>query len=237
MVLSFASAQAQTAPKKQPAPRTKDGKPDLSGIYWAPGSRTESPTGSADSIFAANIARNLKPGDLVMQPWGEKLYKERQANKGKDDPEKFCLPSGVPRTNSLPYKIVQTPTVVLIMYEGNIHTYRQVFLDKKEHSDDLDPTWYGESIGHWDGDTLVVDTVGFNDRTWLDAAGHPHSEQLHVTERYARPEQGRLEIEVTVDDPKAYTKPFTVKEASALAENRELREYVCSDSRPKQKKK
>jgi len=222
------AAPDKRATPKQPAPRAKDGHVDLSGVYWAPGSRGESP---ANGGFSINIAQDMKPADVPFQPWAKKLYDERVSSKGKDDPEGYCLPSGVPRTNPYPYKIVQTPTLVLIMYEGNIHSYRQVFLDKKTHSDDLDPSWFGESIGHWEGDTLVVDTTGMNDRTWLDGNGHPHSDALHVIERYSRPEMGRLVIDITIDDPKAYTKPWTVHESSALAVDSELHEYVCTESK------
>jgi hypothetical protein len=218
------------ATPKQPAPRTRDGKPDLSGVWWAPGSRGESPTNSIFGGFSINIAQNMKPEDVPFQPWAKKLYEERMASEGKDDPEGYCLPSGVPRTNPYPYKIIQTPGVAIVLYEGNIHSFRQVFLDKKTHSADLDPTWFGESIGHWEGDTLVVDTTGLNDKTWLDGNGHPHSDALHVIERYSRPEMGRLVIDITIDDPKAYTKPWTVHESSTLAVDWELHEYICNEN-------
>jgi hypothetical protein len=153
-----------------PTPRTADGKPDLSGVWAAAG-------------YTANIAKDMKPGELPMTPWAEALYKERQATNGKDDPEARCLPTGVPRRDPYPFKIVQTPSLVVIMFEGNVHSYRQIFLDGRGHPKNLDKNWWGDSIGHWEGDALVVDTVGLNDRTWLDLAGHPHSDQLHVTER------------------------------------------------------
>jgi hypothetical protein len=135
----------------------------------------------------------------------EALYKERRANLSKDDPGGHCLPAGVPRISPFPYKIVQTPTLVVILDEGNVHSYRQFFLDGRGHPKDPDPLWMGDSIAKWDGDTLVVDTIGFNDKTWLNGQGLPHSDQLHVIERYRRLDAGRLEIEITLEDPKAFT--------------------------------
>jgi hypothetical protein len=107
-------------------------------------------------------------------------------------------------------KFLQQPNLFVILFEGNIHSYRQIFLDRKEHPKELNPSWYGDSIGRWDGDTLVVDTVGFNDRTWFDFAGHPHTEQLHTIERFRRMDLGMIEYNVTIEDPGAYTKPFTL---------------------------
>jgi hypothetical protein len=212
-----------------PTPRTADGKPDLSGVYYAPGSRAESKTGSIYGGYSLNIAKDLPPDGVPFQPWAKKLYEHRLTTQGQEDPEGYCLPSGVPRTNPYPWKIVQTPHLVVILYEGNIHSYRQIFLDRKTHPKDLDPTWFGDSIGQWEGDTLVVDTVGFNDKTWLDGHGHPHTDALHVIERYSRPVRGRIVDQITIDDPKAYTKPWTVIEKSQLA-GVELHEYICNEN-------
>ena len=140
-----------------------------------------------------------------MLPWAEEVVKNRQS---KEDPEANCLPSGIPRGSPYPWRIVQTPTHYFILFEGNIHSFRQIFMNGK-HPDDPDPTWYGHSIGHWEGNTLVVDTVGFNDKFWFDYKGHPHTEKLHTIERYTRTDLGHMSIEVTIDDPGAYTKPFT----------------------------
>ena len=140
-----------------------------------------------------------------MLPWAEEIVKHRQS---KEDPEANCLPAGIPRGSPYPWRIVQTPTHYFILYEGNIHSFRQIFMNGK-HPDDPDPTWYGHSIGHWEGNTLVVDTVGFNDKFWFDYKGHPHTEKLHTIERYSRTDLGHMSIEVTIDDPGAYTKPFT----------------------------
>ena len=199
-----------------PAPRTRDGKPDLSGI-WGP-----------DRNFIYDIGSALKAGEtLPLQPWAAKLTKERMS---REDPEANCLPGGVPRMAPYPWKIVQTPTLVVFLFEGNIHSYRQIFLDGRSHPKDPDPTWYGDSVGHWDGDTLVVDTVGFNDRFWFDFAGHPHTQQLHITERYRRSDFGHMTEEVTLDDPGAYTKPFTLFGHFPLVVNTEIMEYVCNEN-------
>ena len=131
--------------------------------------------------------------------------------------------------NPFPWKILQTDKLLVMLFEGNIHTYRQVFLDRG-HSKDLEPTWYGESVGSWDGDTLVVDTIGFNDKFWFDFAGHPHTGKLHITERYRRTDLGHLESEVTIDDAGAYTKPFTMYGHFPLQTNAEIMEYICNEN-------
>jgi len=193
-----------------PTPRTPEGKVDFSGV-WDPGS----------TFF--NI------GQLPLQPWADELMKQRRANLGKDDPEAQCLPAGVPRISPFPQKFVQTPTLVVILDEGNVHSYRQLFLDGRGHPKDMDPLWMGDSIAKWDGHTLVVDTVGFNDKTWLSGQGAPHSDQLHVIERYRRPDFGHLEVEITLEDPKAFTKPHTFKRGFILLTNWEIHEYVCNE--------
>jgi hypothetical protein len=166
-----------------------------------------------------------------LQPWAEALYKERRANLSKDDPEGFCLPAGVPRISPFPYKIVQTPALFVILDEGNVHSYRQIFLDGRGHPADpnRNPLWMGHSIGTWDGDTLVVDSVDFNDKTWLNGQGLPHSDALHVVERFRRPDLGHLEIEITLDDPKAFTKPHTFTRSHLYGPAWEIEEYVCNE--------
>ena len=211
--------EAQKATKSKtpvrPTPRLPDGKVDFSGIW------------SADRNFIYDIHDALKKGEeLPLQPWAAKLAKERLS---KDDPEANCLPTGVPRQAPYPWRIVQTPTHVFFMFEGNIHSYRQILLTRDKHPEDLNPTWYGDSIGKFEGDTLVVDTVGFNDRFWFDFAGHPHTEKLHVIERYRRPDSTHLEYETTVDDPGAYTRPFTLYGRSTL-QTGELMEYICNEN-------
>jgi hypothetical protein len=203
-----------SAPKAA-APRLPNGQPDLSGI-WSP-----------DRNFIYDISDALKPGeDLPLQPWAAKLARERMS---KDDPEANCLPTGVPRLAPYPWNIVQTPKYTYFLFEGNIHSFRQIFMDGRKHSDDPNPTWYGESIGHWEGDTLAVDTTGFNELFWFDFAGHPHTAKLHVVEKYQRPDVGHLNWETTIDDPGAYTRPFTLYGHSIL-QNTDLMEYICQEN-------
>ena len=203
-----------------PTPRTADGKPDLSGL-WGP-----------DRNFILDISAALKPGDkLPLQPWALKLTEERLSKPGakQEDPKANCLPDGVPREDPFPWRIIQTPRLIVFLFEGNVHSYRQIFMDGG-HPKDLDPLWYGDSRGRWEGNTLVVDTVGFNDRTWFDGVGHPHTEKLHVIERYRRPDSTHLEFEVTIDDPGAYTRPFTLFGHSPLLVNTEIMEYFCIEN-------
>jgi hypothetical protein len=159
LCISTRPAAAQAKPVK-PAPRTADGKTDLSGL-WSP-----------DRNFIYDITSALKPGEAPLQPWASKLAKDRMS---KDDPEANCLPAGVPRMAPYPWRILQTSTLAYFLFEGNIHSYRQIFMDGRAHPKDPNPTWYGDSIGKWEGDTLVVDSVGFNDKFWFDFAGHPHA--------------------------------------------------------------
>jgi hypothetical protein len=201
-------AKKAPTPPTGPTPHTDDGKVDLSGV-WVPGSTT-------------------LPSDPAYQPAFKKIYDERKANKGKDDPERICLPDGAVRVNPLPYKIVQGPKMIALLWEGNTHSYRRFFLDGRAHNLDIEPESYtGQSIGKWDGDSLVVDTIGFNDKTWLDSTGKPHSSDMHLTERYRRPDLGHLNVELTIDDTKAFTKPYTFTRSFTLAPGWELQEYVC----------
>jgi hypothetical protein len=203
-------------PVTGPAPRLANGRVDFSGV-WRP-----------DNNFVGDISRALKPGEkLIMLPGAEKLFKSRKAG---EDPEANCLPTGVPRMAPYPWSVVETPKYIYFLFEGNIHSYRQIFLDGRKHTEDPDPTWYGESIGHWEGDTLVVDTIGFNDKFWFDFAGHPHTEKLHTIERYSRPDLGTLIDEVTIDDPGAYEKPFTLVGRNRLDPKGEIMEYICQEN-------
>jgi hypothetical protein len=205
-----------SAPSTRPAPRLPDGKSDFAGVW------------GSDQHFRQDLADALKPGEsLPLQPWALKLTKERLSN---DDPEANCLPTGVPRLSPYPWRIIQTPTHIFFLFEGNIHSYRQIFMDGRAHTKDVNPTWYGESIGRWDGDTLIVDTIGFNDKFWFDFAGHPHTDQMHTIERYRRPDLEHLEWETYIDDPGAYTKPFTVYGRVNLLPNEELMEYICQEN-------
>ena len=202
--------KARKAPKPPsgPTPRAEDGKVDLSGVWVPKGTGLSS--------------------DPSYTPEFQKLYAERKANKGKDDPERLCLPDGAVRINPLPYKIVQRPNQIVLLWEGNTHSYRRFFLDGRPPNLDVEPeSWSGQSIGKWDGDTLVVDTVGFNDKTWLDETGKPHSNEMHLVERYRRPDLGHLNVELTIDDAKALTQPYTFTRSFTMAPSWELQEYVC----------
>ncbi|MFM2124873.1 MAG: hypothetical protein RL328_1324 [Acidobacteriota bacterium] len=207
--------------KAAPAPKLPDGTPDLAGLWTGFGSN------------AGDISKALKPGsEVVMLDWAEALFKTRQA---KDDPQGNCLPSGIPRGNPYPWRFVQDRTHtaaerIYVLYEGNIHSFRQIFMDGRPHPEDPDPTWWGHSIGKWEGDTLVVDTIGFNDLFWFDFLGHPHTEQLHTVERYRRTDMNTMEIEVTIEDPGAYKKPFTTVGRARLMPGDELAEYVCQEN-------
>ncbi len=203
-----------------PAPRLPDGTIDFSGVWQGGG-----PVG--------DLAQGIPKGETIpLNDAGTKIMASRQS---KDDPEANCLPTGVPRFAPYPWRLVQTPTHkkathIFFLFEGNIHSYRQIFMDGRKHPADPDPTWYGHSIGWFEGDTLVIDTVGFNDKFWFDFRGHPHTEKLHTIERWTRKDLGTLVSEVTIDDPAVYTKPFTVSFTARLRPNEELMEYICQEN-------
>jgi hypothetical protein len=202
-----------------PVPRTPDGKPKLAGL-WRP-----SPG------LVADAAKNLKPGEVPFQSWAEELYKYRRATNSKDDPTANCIVGGVPRSDFVgyPFKILQEPEMVVILYEA-VHSYRQIFTDGRELPKDPNPAWFGYSVGRWEGDTFVVTTTGFNDKGWIDNAGKPATEKLRVTERFIRKDFGHMDIEITIDDPKAYTKPWTVTQPLAFQADTELLEYICNEN-------
>lgn len=192
-----------------PTPRMLDVKPDLSGV-WLP-----------------SFPRD--PGNPEPLPWAKELMKQRTENDSKDIPSARCLPLGVVMSTFLfPYKFVQTPKLLVMMYEGEFP--RQIFLDGREHPKDLNPSWLGHSVGHWEQDTLVIDTVGFNGKAWLSFAGHPATEKLHIIERYRRPDLGHLQYEITIDDPGAYAKPWTIQKTSELSRDDTLMEYICNEN-------
>ena len=216
-------AGAAATTEVQPTPRLPDGKVDFGGKgVWAP-------------IWVLDWADKkwvTQTVDVPFKPEGLELYKERRATNSKDDPEGYCLPAGVPRYTGTPYpfQIIQLPDRVVILYEGASHMYRVVLMNA-EHSKDPDPTWLGESVGHWEGnDTLVIDTVGFNGRTWLDYVGHPASDQLHVIEKLRRPDYRTLVYEATIDDPKYYTKSWTTSFKVKFQPGWEIKEYVCLEN-------
>ena len=211
-----------------PTARTPDGKPDLSGTWHT------------DRGYFGNLARDLKPGELLMLPWAEERVKENQTNLHKNDPMVACLPPGVPRVNlggsrgmPHPFKVVQTPSLVVFLYETSTNqTFRQVFLDGRPHPTDPQPTWLGYSIGRWEGDTLVVETTGFNGRAWVDTgSGHPQTDAAHVTERFTRRNIGNMDIDITINDPKAYMKPWTARVPVNLLPDSDLIETFCENER------
>jgi hypothetical protein len=204
-----------------PAPRTKDGKPDLSGI-WNPNANK----------YLRNIAADLKDSDVPYQPWAKKLADERaDGSHSREDPDANCLPQGVPRIGAAPapWKVVQTSDLIVVVQEA-FTLWRQIFMDGRKLADDANPTWMGYSTGKWDGNTLVVDSRGFNGKTWLDQVGKPTSEKLHVIERYTRKDFGHMDLEITIDDPGAYTKPWTVKQNLTLVLDTELLEFICNEN-------
>jgi hypothetical protein len=223
-----------------PAPRTTGGKPDFSGI-WITGNPVPcDPKEGADLLDcgaelpiapeAIDVGHSLK-GGLPYQPWAAALVKKRLANEGKEDPHVRCLPLNVPRGYGLPHleKIVQTPGLLLILNEWDA-SYRQIFTDGRSLPVDPQPSWNGYSFGKWEGDTLVVQTNGLRDGLWLDLKGNPLTEAAKLTERFRRPNYGSLEIELTVDDPKAYTQPWTVTFKQAIMPDTELLDEICLEN-------
>jgi len=210
-----------------PTPKVLDGKPDLSGVW------------ESSPQYFNDLARDLKPGELAMLPWAKTLQAEREGRDHRDDPLNRCMPPGVPRINMTtanaphPLKIVQTPTLVVLLYETSANsTFRQVFMDGRAFPKDPNPTWLGYSIGRWDGNTLVVDTTGFNGREWVDTAkGHPQTESARVTERFTRRDFGHMDIDITIDDPGAYEKPWQARVPFHLLADTDLIETYCENEK------
>jgi hypothetical protein len=234
---SVPRTRAGDANLSAPAPKTRERKVDLSGVWLAdrvPLPKEAGLTVEGDLQFPPhfiNVTADIPPEQVPFQPWAAELFQQRLASTGDHDPAAHCKPSGLPILNAtpVPLKIVQTPGLVVILYEENT-VFRQIFLDGRKTVEDPEPRFMGYSTGKWDGDELVVDTVGFNDRHRLDAMGHPISEKLHLTERFRRRDAGHLEIETTIDDPGAYTKPFTYTIKSTLMPEDDLLEYFCAEN-------
>jgi hypothetical protein len=204
-----------------PAPKLPDGTPDLNGLWNA-----------TDGRYLTNLSRQagITP---PFTPWADALFKERQANDGRDRPAGFCLPHSIPDAMlvpNYPWKIVQTPGLTIILFE-NFTDFRQIFTDGRSFPDERHPTWFGYSVGKWEGDAFVVDTVGFNGKTWLDDGGHPASEEMHTTERLRRKDFGHLEVEFTFNDPKAYTRPWSVTVPFELLADTEILENYCENEK------
>lgn len=230
-----------------PAPRAPNGKPDLSGLWqveatpfdemtrlFGPGLDALSVPGDdlrTFSKYAISVLADFKPEDAPIRPEAAAIAQRHFEKQGTDNPTTWCEPGGIPFTGILPFpdKFVQTPSVLVILQESDGAT-RQVFTDGRKFTPDPPPSWMGYSVGRWDGDTLVVDTRGFNDRGWLDAFGHPRSEALRIEERYHRRDFGHLDVQVTMDDPKMYTRPFSIKYTMDFVPDSELAEYVCEEN-------
>jgi hypothetical protein len=232
-----------------PAPRTADGKPDLSGLWEIrrgaigapppegsppppPPPPPPQPPGTPPLATFFDIGANLEGGAAPYRPWAKELKDQRLADGMKDNPDAHCLPMGFMQLHGHPQprKIVQTPGLIVIMYEGN-SGLRQIFTDGRPLPDnDPQPWWYGYSVGHWDGDELVVESIGFRDDGWLDVNGSPLTEEGKLIERFRRPTFGDLEIDITVDDPKAYTEPFTVRVNQRILVDEELIEFICNEN-------
>jgi hypothetical protein len=195
-------------PPSGATPRTADGKPDLSGVWW----RT----------------RTVDPGKPEFLPAAIAITNQRIESNNKESPQAHCLPSGPLRNGPL-WQFVQSSDYLVYISDDESPGFHQIYLDGRGHPADPNPAWYGHSIGHWEGDTLVVDRVGFDDRVWLDQESHPHSDKLHIVERYHRPDKGHLEIEITVDDPGSLAKPWTQKRVTDLA-NEEIFEFICTEN-------
>jgi hypothetical protein len=209
-----------------PAPRKPDGRPDLSGVWQSDLQNVR---------YARELNADLKQGEFPIQPWAEALTKQRRTDFDaglSEYPPGHCLPPGVTLSDVLPIfplKIIQEPELVVILYEV-FGQFRQIFLDGRELPNDPNPTWMGYSLGRWDGDALVVGSTGFNGQTWLDNTGHPSTAALHITERFRRNDFGHLDIQITIDDPKAYTKPWTMTVKRELLADTDLLEYVCNEN-------
>jgi hypothetical protein len=233
-----------------PAPRGSNGKPDLSGLWHVQptgqkelerlfgsdlikeADATSVPGMELDTIskYAINIFADFKPGEEPMRPQAAKLFGQR-AQGAVRDPGVDCLPLGIPISSlvSEVHKIVQTPGLIVILLEVD-NAHRQIYTDGRKLPVDPQPSWLGYSVGKWEGDTLVVDTTGFNDKAWLDVLGHPRSEAMHLTERYHRRDFGHMDVEMTFDDPRMYTKPFTIKVTHQLIPDSDILEYFCAEN-------
>ena len=221
VAMLFLGTNPAAQSKTYKSPRTADGQPDLQG-FWMPVPLVK---------FLLNLAADMKPEDIPLQPWAAALYKERIDNNGKDHPGVRCWPSGIPEKLNIPdgLKLVQTPDLMLFLHESRT-IYRQVFTDGRPLPKDAQPAWMGYSVGRWEGDTFIVETIGQNGRTWLDMRGLPATDALKVTERYRRQTIGTMLIDVTIDDPKAYTKPWTVQLSWTLQPDWELIESICEEN-------
>ena len=250
---SLATSGQQPATPSLPTPRLADGTPNLGrvpgekGVWNVPyiqnmadrvaggEGRGAGPVGGAAGGGGGRGGSRSEP-HIPFQPWAAAVYDYNSANVSKYDPEGYCLPPGGPRMMATPYpmEIVQLPEQrrIFMVFEGATHTWREIYMDGRPHpqGDALNPTYLGHSVGRWEGDTLVVDVVGFNEGTWIDYYGHPHTDLLHVVERISRPDKSTLRYEATIDDPGAYTRPWTVRWNVTWNPTGELTEYICQEN-------
>jgi len=216
-----------------PAPRMADGKPDFSGMWDIEHNRPCPPGGCLDLYVGqefTNIGSSLK-GGLPYLPWAAAITKKRTEDLRLEDPNSFCLPIGIVRMHTMPLmkKVIQSPGLLVILYEHQV-TYRQIFTDGRPLPVDPNPSWVGYSSGAWEGDTLVVQSTGFREGLWLDANGSPLTPEARITERFRRVNYGKMEIEITVDDLKAYRTPWTIKLNQFIVVDTELLDYICTEN-------
>jgi hypothetical protein len=226
-----------------PARRAANGKPDLSGVWQVEPTPAEEmkrlfgdlsadgalgDTTAAFSKYLINVLLDFKPEESPLRPEFANLVRQRSK---QESPLTRCLPFGIPGDDVLPgpFKIIQTADLILVRNEYE-NTFRQIYMDGRKVPADPEPLWLGYSVGKWEGDTLVVDTVGFNDKGWLDGMGHPHSEALHLVERFTRRDFGHMDVRVTIDDPKVYTKPFSIQFTELLLPDTDVTEYFCNEN-------
>lgn len=213
-----------------PAPRKADGKPDLSGIWH----RIHPANAPSGADFGNTVTYYMPEGAVVpFQPWAEELFKKRRyQDLGGGRPSERCLPHGIlgGMLPDVPFKMLETPGLTILLYE-QLTQYRQIFTDGRSHPDNPNPAWFGYSTGNWQGETFVVDSIGFNDLTWLDDSGHPHTQAMRTFERFRRVDFGHMDLEITIDDPKAYTKPWSVMIHLALMPDTELIEDACENEK------
>jgi len=207
--LAIAYITSKHNPPSGPAPKLADGKPDMSGTWWSP--------------------RTVDPGKPEFLPAAQAVANARGDNNRKESPQARCLPSPIVRIGPI-YSITHSPGLMVIISDDDSPGFHQIYLDGRKPAEDPTPQWYGHNFGHWEGDTLVVDRFGFNDQAWLDQEAHPHSNKLHVVERYRRPDLGHLETEITVDDPGVLARPYTMKRVSDLAPAEQMYEFICPEN-------
>ncbi len=230
-----------------PLPRASNGKPDLSGVWQVESTpleeltrlfgdllRNESVPGDDPASFSKyfiNVLADFKPAETPLRREFQDIFLQRAKAYGANSPSSRCLTAGIPGVDllPLPFKIVQTVGLIWVRYEAD-QTLRQIYTDGRKAPADPNPIWLGYSVGRWDADTLVVDTVGFNDKSWLDIIGHPHSEALHVVEQFRRRDFGHMDVRVTIDDPKMYIKPFSIEFKERLLPDTDILEFFCAEN-------